>query len=258
MQRLLLYSGGIDSFIAYHFLSYPQTIYFGIGHKYEYKEIHAIEKTIPQTKIDQSMLHLGKIEQPDANIPMRNLFLLAAAASYIQSKEAVIYLIVQKGEMEIPDRTNDFLSRASIMLTSLCERKIEVQSPFVELTKTMMVKWYVDKGFPIDALKNTHACYTPTIDRTPCYACAACFRRWVALFNNGISEEGADNMIYWEGILSYIDRIADGKYDLHRAGETLKAIRTAVGILDGMNEPVGKIREKLIEKGLMKNDKNTP
>jgi len=237
-QRILLYSGGIDSYIAYHYLGYPQTIYFALDHKYELQEIAAIKRTIPQTLIVENVLTLGAFEEPDANIRSRNLMLLLAAAYYVQASTAAIYLVVQKGEMNIPDRTSDFLMRSSKMISELTEKEIVVGSPFTQMTKTEMVEWYLTQKLPVDGLLNTHACYQPKevfegteVFRKPCHACPACFRRWVALYNNNIEEANAHQILEWIGIDSYIERIADGKYDLHRSGETLRAIKKGVNNL---------------------------
>ena len=93
---LLLYSGGLDSYIAWEYLIRPKTIYFDLGHRYSTHEMKAVHKTIPDTLIDKS-LHLGRWEKDDADIPMRNAFMIMLASMY--DKEIV--LVVQKGEMSI-------------------------------------------------------------------------------------------------------------------------------------------------------------
>ena len=235
----------MDSYIAYHHLDYPQTVYFTLDHRYQQEEIGAIEKTIPQTAIVSKMLVVGRFEEPDANIVSRNLLLLTLAASYfVQAKRATLYLVVQKGEMEIPDRRPEFLSRAQRILGDLTGKDITIATPFSEMTKTEMVKWYIDVKLPVSELLKTHACYHPK-GGIPCRECAACFRRWVAFRNNGIREFGAlDNeILYWKGVDEYILRIADGVYDIHRAGETIKAIKDASLELDPSDKRFEEIRK---------------
>ena len=44
---VLLFSGGIDSYVAWHYLSKPQTVYFNLKSRYSNKEMKIIRKLIP-------------------------------------------------------------------------------------------------------------------------------------------------------------------------------------------------------------------
>jgi len=180
MKTMLLYSGGMDSYIAWHYLKKPETLYVDLGHVYRTNEIGAINNTIPSTKrIDCHII--GKYEKPDAEIPMRNLFLAMFAAAEGFDK---IWLIVQRDEMSIPDRSEEFFQDSSIMLSKLMGRSILVDSPFKSIDKTEMVAWYLKNVGDVGSLLLTVGCFYERIGH--CGNCGACFRRFVAFKNNGI------------------------------------------------------------------------
>ena len=52
---ILLFSGGIDSFVAWHYLNKPKTVYFNLQSRYSLREISVVKKLIPTTIIDNSL-----------------------------------------------------------------------------------------------------------------------------------------------------------------------------------------------------------
>ena len=218
---ILLYSGGLDSYIAWEYLKRPKTIYFDLGHQYALYEMMAIHETIPGTKIDDS-LHLGQWEKDDADIPMRNAFMIMIASMYDKD----IVLVVQKGEMSIPDRSDQFFFSFPQWLNWMKDESGHtLTSPFFDMTKTQMVEWYVNQGLSTERLVQTRSCFSSQDE--PCGACGACFRRWVALMNNGILERHTHNMLHWDQIPVYIEKMKAGKYDELRTEETFKALTEA-------------------------------
>ena len=178
--EILLYSGGMDSYIAWWELGHPKTLYVDLQHKYAEKELLAVKATIPETKRIQ--FPLGTYEHHDAYIPFRNLHLCTLAANEGATK---IWLIVQKDEMSLPDRSQEFMSKASQLLSLLSSRtSIEIATPFDLIDKTQMVHYYKQIGGPIDQLLKTVGCYDSELGH--CGNCNACFRRYIALANNDI------------------------------------------------------------------------
>lgn len=221
---ILLFSGGLDSFVAWHFLNNPPTLYVGLGHRYMVHEIEMVKKLIPATIMETNMLNLGAWEKKDANIPLRNAFLVMIASYYDKD----VALIVQQGEMEIPDRSVHFFNEFSRILTFLWGEPATVFTPFFSMTKTEMVRWYLDKGLDPGTLISTRSCFSP--GDNPCGNCAACFRRWVAFTNCGLEEEYEQPIINYDGIKIYVDKMQRGLYDEKRTDETLMALKKA-GIL---------------------------
>jgi hypothetical protein len=217
VDKILLLSG-LDSYIAWHFEGQPQTLYCALGHRYQSKEEQWISELVPST-IREHTLNLGLWEEPDAYIPMRNAFLVMVAAKYSDH----IILTVQKGELSLPDRSPPFMHFASGLTSYLNDRNISITSPFLHMTKTEMVRWYLDQGLPVANLLKTVSCYSG--EDKPCGRCNACFRRWVAFTNNGIEEAYQHNILEYEGIPIYLKKMKDGIYEEQRVNETLNALR---------------------------------
>lgn len=220
---LLLFSGGLDSYIAWEYLNRPKTLYVALGHRYQDLELERVRELIPDTVVDDR-LHLGDLEEEDAHIPLRNAFLALVGSLY----DDEVALVVQKGEMDVPDRSPEFFHRMTRLLATLkAPRGVRFFTPFWNWTKTQMVQWYLEAGHDPARLLRTRSCYTPTATGRPCGHCAACFRRWVALTNNGLQEEYENDPLTWEGVARYVARMKQGDYDPVRTRETLAALRRA-------------------------------
>jgi 7-cyano-7-deazaguanine synthase in queuosine biosynthesis len=185
--------------------------------------LERVQQLIPSTIIDDR-LNLADWEQRDANIPLRNAFLVMIASFYDND----VILVVQKGEMEIPDRSKWFYNTLPEVLTRLQDRVITLSSPFFTMTKTDMVKWYIQDGLDTDKLIATRSCFSP--GDMPCGNCAACFRRWVAFTNNNLKEKYEQDITKYLGINDYIKKMKMGLYDPDRTKETFDALKK-VGIL---------------------------
>lgn len=182
-DSVVLFSGGMDSLIAWEYLGRPDRLYVKMNHKYQDEELRQIrELSLPGKLIVADLSELGKYEKDDAEIPLRNLYLsmIAVNLGYVD-----IWLSIQKDEMSIPDRTISFMNKASDLLSVLRGSIVHVRTPFEFMDKVDMVTWYIDKGKDIDVLKNTWACYFP-VNGKPCGGCGACFRRYVAFKENGL------------------------------------------------------------------------
>jgi hypothetical protein len=104
------------------------------------------------------------------------------------------------------------------------ESGYRIFTPFEEITKTLMVQWYKKEGLPINRLLDTRSCFADEVYN--CGACPACFRRWVALTNNGLIECCKNPVLEWEGIPKYIEKMKAGKYDKIRTEETFNALKS--------------------------------
>lgn len=228
---ILLFSGGLDSYIGWHYLGRPRTLYVDIGHRYSQIEREVIKELIVTTHIDER-LRLGDWEDEDAHIPLRNAFFIMIASYY----DPHIAIVCQKGEQDLPDRSPYFFGYMNSLLNhnwGSRNTKTTVTNPFEDMTKVQMVKWYLDKGLPKEELYKTWSCYKPRdpehygafANDLPCGHCSACFRRWVAFVNNDMfDEEYRANILNWEGIVGYLKRMNDGEYDLQRVEETKNAL----------------------------------
>jgi len=181
---VLLYSGGMDSLIAYRWYHEPETLYVNLGTRYAGAEIEAVKKTLPDTTII-NIPEMGRFELDNAHFPGRNSLLAWCGASVGGVR---IILVTQKGEMTgTKDRTNAFFKQISHHLSYVFEREIIVETPFANIDKTEMVEWYLKSGGELDLLYKTIGCYRGA--QRPCGNCSACLRRYVAFMNNGLDPQ---------------------------------------------------------------------
>lgn len=186
--RVLLFSGGMDSFIAAHLWPADLLLYVALGHRYQDQELDTIADCGLDVGIDRR-LYLGDLEREDAIIPLRNLYLAAIGSHYGD----VIALGALAGEVN-PDKTERFRVQASEVLTTCnapsywsAGRTIEVVYPLAQWTKAQLVRKYLDNhGDPEALVARTRSCYEAT--DLPCGWCAACVKRHIALALNGLSE----------------------------------------------------------------------
>ena len=85
---VLLFSGGIDSFVAYHYLGCSEgynrikTVFFHAQTRYTNKEIEVVKRLIPNTIIDYSLNLKDREYGEKAYIPFRNLLFFLQAVKY--------------------------------------------------------------------------------------------------------------------------------------------------------------------------------
>jgi 7-cyano-7-deazaguanine synthase in queuosine biosynthesis len=188
-DRVLLFSGGLDSFCLWHLLHRPPCMYALLGHKYEARERQSIGvlqaefgfKNLEVTFVDR--LTLGDLEMDDAHIPLRNVY-LTMLASHLSD---TVILGSLRGEQSY-DKDKTF-ERLTTKLVSRCEQsKFRVIRPAAKWTKAQLVREYLKRGGKEKWLGYTVSCYEP---EGFCGKCQSCFRRWVAMSLNGIEEKYA-------------------------------------------------------------------
>lgn len=197
MTKVLLFSGGMDSFICNFIYDPDILLYIKIGSLYEEKELDAIAKMITDSKYGSNIISklkivnmsfLGMYELNNAHIPLRNLLFLEIASYYGDE----IMLGALKGETS-KDKSKKFRKMTENLL-SYCwndklglgtKKKVEIIFPFKKMTKSEIVKEYIKLGGIVEELKYTVSCYDSIYIR--CGKCMSCFRRWVAEILNDIN-----------------------------------------------------------------------
>jgi 7-cyano-7-deazaguanine synthase len=222
-KEVLLFSGGVDSYIAWYYLGNPNILYVDMGTKFSDMELKAIDRLATATCKVIEMSFLSEYEKEDADIPARNMYLALRAASEGYDK---IWMVFQKDETSIPDRTKVFCQMASDLLSYLFQREIIVDSPFWNMDKEEMVRWYISNQFDVEELKKTVSCYNPIDGIDPCANCPACFRKFVALSLNGVTEDWYQRLVGSDIVSEYKERAEYGKtYSEARNKKTLEAIK---------------------------------
>lgn len=214
----MLYSGGLDSFIAYYLLrkgefktglsiDNAKLVYYNIGVDYQEKEHEAIRRQI-QFMADMfsgvelhiryySRAVLAAYEDPKTKIiPFRNLQFVLWTMQNIAS-----HVILNSTEGDTThDKDEIFESRVNDLFNHLFadkgktpkyyknNRYVGVSMPLVGHTKIEYVRMYLDCGGPPEGLRLTRSCYS--VEDTECGKCRSCVRKWIALEANGVVTDG--------------------------------------------------------------------
>lgn len=214
--QILLFSGGIDSYVAWHYLNKPQTIYFDLNTPYTKKEVKVVRKLIPSTVIEKVIDFSSRQIGNNAYVPYRNLHLALLANKY--SDEIVIAGL--KDDV-VNDKNKDIFKKFSKLMSSMMEKEIKVTSPFWDMTKEDVVKWFLENGGTKEELLSTISCYNKS-KKNYCGNCPSCFRKWCALRANGIEDLPFHNMNI---MLAYKERANAGIYIKERNKTILRELK---------------------------------
>ena len=109
MKKVLLYSGGVDSYMINQIWKPDVKLYVDMNTRYSKQEIARLPKDVIVTKLD-----LSEFERSDAVIPARNLYLLTIATNYGDE----ICLGATADDRQA-DKTIEFAEKASDILSFL-------------------------------------------------------------------------------------------------------------------------------------------
>lgn len=219
--RVLLYSGGMDSWIAADMWQPDVLLYAALGHRYQAQELDTIARSNRRVTVEDR-LRLGDLERLDGIIPLRNLYLVALATHHGPD----VALGALAGEVN-PDKGEPFRLQAQQVLTTCYGPSywsdgdpVRVHYPLACYTKAELVARYLAQGGDGDELVAvTRSCYSGTDE--PCGWCAACVKRHIALAANGLSERTERPPATSPYLRAMVARWAT--YDAKRKAETLAA-----------------------------------
>ena len=196
-KTVLLFSGGMDSVMVAHLTKPDVLLYVAHGSRYEKRELEtakiisegAYGKALQVERLD----FLGGFERADAIVPLRNLFFVSVAALYGQ--EVVMGAVAAD---RVLDKSKPFFEKAGDLLSYLYQdqhwchgRRVTVTAPYKNHTKTQLVGEYLGNGGSLMHLLDSYSCYQgQDAERSTgraCGWCKPCFRKWVALGNNGVT-----------------------------------------------------------------------
>lgn len=196
--RVLLYSGGLDSFILSCVEPWDHAVFIRTGVPDNTAELHRLYSHIPEQRVTElDFSFLNKFELTNKIIPFRNYFFVLAAAEYGQ----IIMMSSTAGDTT-KDKDSKFAKYMSTALThfstgpqekvppSYCGKGVSVILPFLSLSKTQIVRKYLNAGLPAEhLLSRSISCYYPMLSNgifEPCWACRSCIRKYVALYINDV------------------------------------------------------------------------
>lgn len=193
MSRVLLFSGGIDCLASYAMLEgeVDALVYVDMGQKYGDVEANAALAVAgalgDSDKMSISTVMTGtRIEKDNAEIPMRNLLLVLLAGFH--GNEVVVSIESGTDDNESKDRGAGFFKAVEGVYRG-CGMDLTIANPVEGMTKVDEVGKIIDyfgRAFAESLLQKTFSCYNPDLEGTPCLACTACFRKFVALYANGV------------------------------------------------------------------------
>jgi len=241
MKECLLYSGGVDSYIAREYLLSEghefDCLYFNHGGRYTKQELEVIRELPFDVKIS-GHIKLQDIERPDAYIPNRNILFSVMALSLGYDK---IWLGGSKSD-RIGDNKPEICNQLSDLMSHVNDTYQKIDSPFYDCYKDDMVKWYVKRYSSFSLVRNTFSCFEPNefyhesnvvigglstkYKTKECLQCSACFRKCAVLFSGGIFVGLADHSI----IRKYLNQFKDCLIETPRSIGTLNYINACMDV----------------------------
>ena len=222
--KVLLYSGGMDSWLIKELWKPDLSLYVATGSKYSAEEEGRVDVPV----VD--FLDLSDYERADYIIPYRNVYLCLAALNEVErrwplekwksrSRVVQICLGATAGD-RVLDKSEEFAERLGGLLTYLSspqhwtggnKQRVEIVLPYKHYTKRQLLRKY--KGDMLSAWLGSFSCYSPDSSGRPCGKCKACARKTVAFTLEGFVDreyvELAREYFEESGILK---QIADGVY----------------------------------------------
>jgi len=184
-KSVLLYSGGLDSFVLRHTQAFDHILYFHTGTEDGEKEVARMD-----SGVEIVHLPLVQYELPNKIIPFRNYIFAMIAANWGNR-------ITIGSTLGDTTRDKDYVYKSSCEMIlnyfgSVSEKmpyeasQFEIVMPFKDLTKTEIVKLFLRYVYAPSRLKESRSCYKG--EDKECGKCRACLRKYVAFAHNGIAD----------------------------------------------------------------------
>ena len=185
MKKVLLYSGGMDSWLIDRLWKPDVKLFFDIGTENNKKELERVSKRNDVTIVK---LPLSQFEQKDNNyfLPLRNLHFVTYAAHY-----GDVICLGATGSSTHRDKNDVFANLCENTINYLLQEQsdtfVKVVMPYRGKTKTEILAEYLRKngGGIEQCYEETFSCYNPDDNGQPCMNCTSCFSKFTAFYNNG-------------------------------------------------------------------------
>ena len=219
MKKVLLYSGGMDSWLIDKIWQPDKKIYINMHTRYSEQEIKKIKAL--NTDVEIIDFPLGQWERDDKIIPLRNLYLPMVVCNITGTEDVDICLGATAGD-RVLDKSKEFVEKANDLLNYLYQpqwwipegKKVHINIDFKDKTKEELLQMYVDKGGNLqEAFNNSFSCYEPDEFNHECWSCKPCFRKFVAFESLGFkfSDDVLHKVIPYIGT-NIIPQIKSGMY----------------------------------------------
>lgn len=172
--KIILLSGGLDSYISYRlFATDYHPVFVDTGAKYAALDYAAAQALVPNL---QYLKMPTLTEHYSGMVPHRNLILLALVANKFDCCE--IMVSAPKGEL-VSDQQPAFYRKVSKLLG------ITVSNPAGRYTKSGLIRQALARGVTATELLQTRSCYSDST--VPCGECSACIKRAIAFGNSNLA-----------------------------------------------------------------------
>lgn len=201
-MKVVLYSGGLDSFCLAHAVKPDLLLYFPVGlpeNKPELESILKLEELggLPAPVVVDTRFHLGPYKLANEVLPFRNLFFIAGAFTY----GSKVYLGKTASSKNL-DKDPIFAAKALDVLKyvaanpdknppGLRAEDMEILLPFDRKTKSTFLGEFLANGGNVDMLLKTRSCYKP--HGKECGVCQSCIRKSIAFVNNDLPIDFFEN-----------------------------------------------------------------
>ena len=197
MSKVLLYSGGTDSWLIDKIWKPDKKIYIDIEGFYSDVEVSKLPKDVEVIKFP----FLGMTEDKNTNfVPLRNLYFLMIATNY----GTEICYGATLSDRGSKDKREEFINKAQDIIdycltgNSFAEDKnITIVKDFVKMDKFQIIQKYLDEGGTIDEfVKDSFSCYH-SIEGKECMHCKQCYKKFLeaVYFGYQYTEQEERNMI---------------------------------------------------------------
>ncbi len=192
MARVLMFSGGLDSFILKELYGFKEEecLFVHMGTQENEIEKEFLHKFFPS--VQKTSLPISSYELDNKIIPYRNHYLALIGAQYATS----IFFAFTSGDTT-KDKDYVFKSQMEGVMNYFAQSidkvripgPYEIMIPFKQLTKTQIVQKYIESGHPpIELLTKSYSCYAG--QNISCGQCRSCLRKFIALQLNHINCAG--------------------------------------------------------------------
>lgn len=189
MKKVLLYSGGMDSWLMSKLWKPDIKLYVDMKTRYSENELARIRKE-PDVQVVE--FPLGQWEREDAIIPLRNMYLAMVACNVTGSEDVEILIGATAGD-RVLDKSPEFVNKATDLLSYLYTpqhwipegKKVRVCIDYKQYTKTDLLKMFKEQGGDLEeAFTRSFSCYDP-VGGHECWHCKPCFRKFTAFSEAG-------------------------------------------------------------------------
>lgn len=192
MMKLLLLSGGLDSAcLFWHLMSNNETfrcMWIDYGQKNAEAELKSAQKLCNDAGVILSIIRVPELFKgvhssilktenvthtvEKAELPNRNAVLINIAAAHCCCKTTIL-VAAHKTPAPYADCTSSFYAKMSKAISYSTNGKVDVEAPFIKLTKLQVLKKGWDAGMSKEDIENTVSCY----NGNNCGECPPCKSR---------------------------------------------------------------------------------